>query len=1175
MKDERDSKVVPFPVRLLTGALVLTGVALLAMAWSGVNSYRNIVTVQVRDLHIAELRGAIVHLDEVLTMSARMAAATGGSDWERRYRQFEPQLDSAIREAVLLTARSDRAAATAQTDAANLKLVEMENRSFALVRAGKAGEARVILFADAYAAQKKIYAGGMATLIQHLNEQLAANHRQQQHEAIFSIVATALCLVLLFFTWLSILAKLKRVHKELFKVNRALQTEVGEHTRAEGELQWKTAFLEAQVNSAIDGILVVDQEGKKLLQNQRFVDLLNIPEHIADENADEYRIRWFMDKTKNPEQFVQKVLYLYAHPDEISRDEIELKDGTVLDRYSSPVVGKDGKYYGRIWAFRDITERKAVEESLRDSEEKFRQLADNIGDVFWMTSPDLQQMHFVSAAYEHIWGRSTESLYAHPHQWVEAILPEERERVFAAFGPLMGSEPRLSIEYRIARPDGTIRWIHDRGFQVRDAAGQLIRLTGIASDITERKRIEEAIQRQQTELRVLFDLMPAMILFKDTENGILRVNKRVAENAGKSVEEIEGKPALEIFPQDAARFYADDLEVIRSGAPKLGIVDTVRGREGKEHWIQTDKVPVCDKDGKVVGIVVMAQDITERKLAEKELRQRVKLQDQLVNTAATVPGMIYSFQLRPDGSSRMPYASSAFENIFGLQPRDVMEDATPVFSLIHPDDIGHVKEGIAESARTLNPWRDDFRVCQSRRGEIWVEGHSVPHREPDGSILWHGFIQDITARKQSEERLRESQRFLQSTLDALSAHIAILDVTGVIIAVNAAWKSFAATNNFMGRLFGVGSNYLDVCESATGDCAEEAGTVVTGIRAVMANQQGEFHLEYPCHSPGEQRWFMVRVTRFVGDGPVRIVVAHENITQRRQADEKLEKAHRQLLETSRQAGMAEVATSVLHNVGNVLNSVNVSATLVADNTKKSKAPYLHKVVALLNEHAADLGAFMVNDPKGRQLPGYLSQLAGQLATEQQNAIAELAGLQKNIEHIKDIVAMQQSYAKVSGVTETLQISDLVEDALHMNASALTRHEVQVVREYAEVPPVTIEKYKVLQILVNLIRNAKYACDESGRSDKRMTMRVTNGGNRVRISISDNGVGIPAENLIRIFNYGFTTRKEGHGFGLHSGALAARELGGSLNVHSEGPGQGAVFTLELPIKQESSTKWNAA
>ena len=163
--------------------------------------------------------------------------------------------------------------------------------------------------------------------------------------------------------------------------------------------------------------------------------------------------------------------------------------------------------------------------------------------------------------------------------------------------------------------------------------------------------------------------------------------------------------------------------------------------------------------------------------------------------------------------------------------------------------------------------------------------------------------------------------------------------------------------------------------------------------------------------------------------------------------------------------------------------------------------------------------------------------------------------------------MQQSYARVSGVKEIVNVNYLVEDSLRMNANALGRHGVELIREFEEVPLINIDKHKVLQILVNMVRNAKYACEESGRADKRLTLRVANGGEWLNISVIDNGVGVPQENLARIFNHGFTTRKDGHGFGLHSGALAAKEMGGSLTVHSDGPGQGATLTLKLPSQSQ--------
>ena len=281
--------------------------------------------------------------------------------------------------------------------------------------------------------------------------------------------------------------------------------------------------------------------------------------------------------------------------------------------------------------------------------------------------------------------------------------------------------------------------------------------------------------------------------------------------------------------------------------------------------------------------------------------------------------------------------------------------------------------------------------------------------------------------------------------------------------------------------------------------------------------------------------------------------------------ETIRQNHSKLLGVSRQAGMAEVATSVLHNVGNVLNSVNVSSTLISEQLKTSKTGHVGLLAKLLAEHKHDLAQFLIEDPKGRHVPDFLEQLSTRLAKEQEALSREVELLKTNVGHIKEIVAMQQSYSKVAGVAEKVVPSELVEDALRMNESGLERHQVRVVREYEpHLPEITIERHKVLQILVNLIGNAKNACTESGFDDKRITLRVRNGGNTFRISVADNGVGIPAENLKRIFTLGFTTRKNGHGFGLHGAALAATELRGALRVHSDGAGKGATFTLELPV-----------
>lgn len=293
------------------------------------------------------------------------------------------------------------------------------------------------------------------------------------------------------------------------------------------------------------------------------------------------------------------------------------------------------------------------------------------------------------------------------------------------------------------------------------------------------------------------------------------------------------------------------------------------------------------------------------------------------------------------------------------------------------------------------------------------------------------------------------------------------------------------------------------------------------------------------------------------------------IAERERQTDREEKTHKEMLAVSRQAGMSEVATAVLHNVGNVLNSVNISASLVADHVADFKVENISRVASLMREQGAELGNYIMNDPKGRQLPDYLSKLASHLSAEQSLILKEIGFVRTRIGHIKEIVATQQNYGKVMGLTEKIRMDELVEDVLRIQEVELSEKKVQIQRQYEQsLPEVVVDKHKVLQILLNLFSNAKHACIESSQPEKRVKIRVTNGDDKVRVAVSDNGVGIPAANLTAIFNHGFTTRKKegGHGFGLHGSALAAKDIGGALAVQSEGPGRGATFTLEIPLKR---------
>jgi len=416
-------------------------------------------------------------------------------------------------------------------------------------------------------------------------------------------------------------------------------------------------------------------------------------------------------------------------------------------------------------------------------------------------------------------------------------------------------------------------------------------------------------------------------------------------------------------------------------------------------------------------------------------------------------------------------------------------------------------------------------------------------------------VTDTTERLRAEAALRASEERFRTLSTAAPIGIFLADAEGLLLYTNPHLEGIMGLSSHEGR----GENWQRALHP------DDAARVVARWQQIVA-QAGQFEGEFRfCRPDGQTRWVDVRTAPIragngAATGHVGTVV---DITPRKQAEADLQRAQKELLDLSRQAGMAEVATNVLHNVGNVLTSVNVSSTLLAERVRQSRVSVLPKLATLLSERATE-PAFFTEDERGRQLPGYLQKLSEHLAQEQHWLLQEIDSLAKNIEHIKDIVSMQQAYAKLGGVTESVQISELAEHALHINASALVRHDVQVVRDYQAAPPVVVDKHKVLQVLVNLIRNAKYACDESGRHGKQLIVRVSHSDDRVRVLVADNGIGIPPENLTRIFNHGFTTRRQGHGFGLHSGALAAQEMGGALRAHSDGLGHGATFTLELPL-----------
>jgi PAS domain S-box-containing protein len=504
-----------------------------------------------------------------------------------------------------------------------------------------------------------------------------------------------------------------------------------------------------------------------------------------------------------------------------------------------------------------------------------------------------------------------------------------------------------------------------------------------------------------------------------------------------------------------------------------------------------------------------------------------------------------------DAAGNMTYSNPEYRRMFGLQ----LGHSPDAWSQrVHPDDRARMERIWTEFCRHPKPSRFDGYRTQSEDGTVrHISEQVVPSDGVDG---WVGTIADFTDLVAARDNLRRAEILFRNTFDQAPLGIIFADRAGKFLRLN---QAFCA-------MHGSGAGELADKSLVEFTTAEDVARVSAEIEQLWGGDLQFVDLEKRfIRKDGAVIW--VRSIMFLvrdGAAPAEYSVEFlRDITASKASAEELERVHKQLVTASRQAGMAEVATNVLHNVGNILNSVNISASLVIERVKQSKGPGVSRLAALLQEKGAEVAEFIAHDERGKRIPEYLTSLGEQLLGDQKMALEELASLRDNLEHIKDTVAMQQSYAKLCGVTETIAVAELVEDSLRLNAGAFVRHGVALRREFGEVPPITVDKHKVLQILVNLVRNAKYACDESGRSDKLLTLRIEKAPAGVRICVIDNGVGIPAENMSRLFTHGFTTRVDGHGFGLHSGALAAQELGGSLRVMSDGPGCGATFILELP------------
>ena len=509
-----------------------------------------------------------------------------------------------------------------------------------------------------------------------------------------------------------------------------------------------------------------------------------------------------------------------------------------------------------------------------------------------------------------------------------------------------------------------------------------------------------------------------------------------------------------------------------------------------------------------------------------------------------------------DHESKIVWVNDGFERISGYSRQEVIG--------AEPGAIQHGEQTAPETIASMQAKLQqqegfDVEIQHYRKSgqPYWSALEVRPIRDAEDRVVKFLWIEsDITEKRQTDHNLRLLRTAVDHANDAMFA----ITSDGLFVDVNEmACKS-------------LGYRYDEILNLHTKDIFANDDWQK---RWHLVKQNGSLLFEQELVKRDGQGYPAEISAAYVTYDKVDYICAFaRNIRDRKEAEVERQTLNEQLVDASRTAGMAEIATGVLHNVGNTLNSINVSTTIIQKQLSKSALDNLSKVSQMITEHQDDFAEFICTDNKGKMIPQYIIKVTDAMRSEREQIDNEVVDLLHNVDHIKQIIAVQQSMAVSNGMKQELAPADLVADAVTANKGSFNNHSIKIeINVDDDVPRLYSDKHKILQILVNLIKNAKDALIENAADAPSIRVAVQSDGQSILFKVIDNGIGIPPEKLDRIFQHGFTTKKTGHGFGLHSSANSAVELGGSLAVFSEGIGKGARFELSLPIDNQANRTAN--
>ncbi len=624
---------------------------------------------------------------------------------------------------------------------------------------------------------------------------------------------------------------------------------------------------------------------------------------------------------------------------------------------------------------------------------------------------------------------------------------------------------------------------------------------------------------------------------------MLALNRACASKFGISAEDWRARPLGEFAvdpPDEVARY----LQLCaRSRQPVLGGI-TVRGRdeiacraegsvvvarsEGSDAVLMVRLIPKHDAAGQFLALNLRIEELGREIQRRKEAEQLAKENaERLRTTLASIGDGVISTDARGRVTSMNPVAAS----LTGWTSDDVIGvPLTEVFLIVNETTRQPVENPALRALREgVVVGLANHTVLIAKDGtERPIDDSAAPIRSADGHVVGSVLVfRDVTERRRSEHQLAEALRFYRSSIDALTSHIAVLDENGVILEVNTAWRHFAEMNHFAGFDCGVGVNYIEVCETSSGECADD-GSIARGIRDVLAGHRPVFEFEYPCHSPTEERWFLLRVTRFESPGAVRVVVSHDNITQRRAAEEHLRKLAADLSEADRRKN--EFLATLAHELRNPLAPIRNGLQLIQlakgnwdtiEQTRELVERQLNQMVRLIDD------------------------------------LMDVNRISTGRIHLrKERVTLA---SVVQGAVETSR--HLIEQMGHDLTVTVPGHSVLV----------DVDPTRLTQVVLNLLNNAAKYSERNGR----IWLTAEQQGSEVVVSVKDSGIGIPADHLPRVFDmfsqvdHSLEKAQGGLGIGLCLVQRLVELHGGTIEARSEGVGKGSEFVVRLPVVAEAS------